>query len=179
MTSTKKTDSNKLKIGDRLSETQYYKIMSIEDTKICVSNERGFTFNIGKNIVEEGMYTSNQYDKEVKMSRTDIVNIFENAKDNIFTINFNKLPTEKSVIEKLSKVQISSLGSNKELKKLSKQLMLGEERTIVGYLIHTEPKMGRTSVVDLEIDPKKYRLRLVDHRTINWLILKNVKYVVK
>lgn len=48
----------------------------------------------------------------------------------------------------------------------------------MGYLLETEPKMGRSQVIDLEA-PAGRRHRLVDHRTINWLILKNIKYVTK
>jgi hypothetical protein len=63
------------------------------DDKIRVVNERGFKFNIQKNIVEEGIFAALQFSVEKKVSRTDMVNILEKIKDTIFTINFNKLAT--------------------------------------------------------------------------------------
>ena len=50
----------------------------------------------------------------------------------------------------------------------------GEERTMIGHLIDIEPKMGRSYVFDLE----KKGTRLVDHRTLDWLIIKGTKYYV-
>lgn len=53
----------------------------------------------------------------------------------------------------------------------------GSERTLRGRLIHPEPLMGRSMVEDLDaLAPKN--IRQVDHRTINWLIVNGVKYVV-
>jgi len=53
----------------------------------------------------------------------------------------------------------------------------------VGYKIGVDENLGRTLVIDLKqkYGEKEYdqRIRLVDHRTINWLIYKNVRYEVK
>jgi hypothetical protein len=52
------------------------------------------------------------------------------------------------------------------------------ERTLRGRLVQPEPLLGRSHVEDLDItEPNK--MRLVDHRTIKFLILEGVKYVVK
>lgn len=52
------------------------------------------------------------------------------------------------------------------------------ERTLTGHLLAVEPKMGRSSVRDLNIQSGN-PIRLVDHRTIMSLIFDNVKYVAK
>lgn len=55
----------------------------------------------------------------------------------------------------------------------------GKERVIRGRLLSTEPLLGRSYVEDLDLEgDSKKRLRLVDHRTIKWLIVQNVKYIV-
>lgn len=54
----------------------------------------------------------------------------------------------------------------------------GKERTIRGRLISSESLLGRSTVEDLDLPLKENRVRQVDHRTINWLILDFVKYVV-
>lgn len=54
----------------------------------------------------------------------------------------------------------------------------GEERTLRGRLVHPEPLLGRSMVEDLDLEGKN-RARLVDHRTLKWLIVEGVKYIVK
>lgn len=55
----------------------------------------------------------------------------------------------------------------------------GETRLLRGRLVQPEPLLGRSSVEDLDIPRTSHRLRLVDHRTIQSLIVNNVKYTVK
>jgi hypothetical protein len=55
----------------------------------------------------------------------------------------------------------------------------GSERVLRGRLIAPEPLLGRSMVEDLDVDDKKNRFRQVDHRTIEFLIVDGVKYVVK
>ena len=52
------------------------------------------------------------------------------------------------------------------------------ERILRGRLVAPEPLLGRSMVEDLDTTDK-HRLRQVDHRTINWIIVEGVKYVVK
>lgn len=52
----------------------------------------------------------------------------------------------------------------------------GTERTLRGRLFKPEPLLGRSLVEDL--DKQGSRLRMVDHRTIEWIIVEGVKYVV-
>lgn len=55
----------------------------------------------------------------------------------------------------------------------------GEKRVLRGRIIKPEPFLGRSKVEDLDIDPSQHRFRQVDHRTLHWLILDGIKYVVK
>lgn len=55
----------------------------------------------------------------------------------------------------------------------------GSERILRGRLITAEPLLGRSMVEDLDVDRKQHRQRQVDHRTIKWIIVENVKYLVK
>lgn len=173
-----RTDFSKINKGDRLSETQYYEVISTESDRMKVKNERGFEFTVSKAIVEEGMFNASQYSETKKVSRTHIVNMLESAGDTIFAVNFDKKPTEKSVLDVLQSCTIADFNDQSKLRQLSVDLTHGENRTLVGYLIRTEPKMGRSQVVDLT-KPSGANSRLVDHRTLNWMIFKGVKYVVK
>ena len=51
----------------------------------------------------------------------------------------------------------------------------GTERTLIGHFLSSEPLLGRSYVIDLEVNER----RLVDHRTIKSLITQNVRYVLK
>lgn len=55
----------------------------------------------------------------------------------------------------------------------------GSERVLRGRLIKPEPLLGRSMCEDMDIDNEKDRLRLVDHRTIKWLVVDGVKYTTK
>lgn len=60
----------------------------------------------------------------------------------------------------------------------------GTERKLRGYMISKETGLGRSQVIDLDIErdhSKDYdnRIRQVDHRTLKSLIFNGVKYVLK
>ena len=183
---TNRIKTQDLQIGEYLSEVQYYKIVDLSDRSVTVANERGFELNVDRDIIAEGMYSASQYKTEKLVTRTEICEQLEQAENHIFTVNFYKQVKTKDIQEKLLQA-IQSDKSNsfseaeiiKAFKKASKTLLEGEETTLIGYLSKVEPKVGRSTVIDLELPQDKYRIRQVDHRTINWLILKNIKYTVK
>lgn len=182
----KKTDALILKPGDYLSETQYYQVVDSFGGSITVKNERGMKFNVSNSIVEEGMYSAHQYhvDQQVQVSRTELIEIFKNVKDTIFTVCFNKQPDAdiiNTAIEGLNKGRILPIS---EMKKAVKEAFKGEQRVLTGYLIATETGFGRSMVIDLALERGDNpnwdaRIRQVDHRSLNWLIYKNTKYTVK
>jgi hypothetical protein len=174
----KRTSFDQIKVGDYLSETQYYKVVSKNDEQVTILNERGFDMFITKAVVEEGAYSANQHTRVEKVSRTRLVELLESAGDTIFTVHFTKQPNETAMRNKLQKVKLEDFSKKNFYRQLAKDLSTGEERTLIGYLMRCEPKMGRSQVIDMEIGHDKHRLRQVDHRTIQWLILKNVKYEV-
>jgi hypothetical protein len=57
-------------------------------------------------------------------------------------------------------------------------LIEGEECTITCHLIKAESTLGRSTVIDL-LTTHANKFRQVDHRSINWLIMNNCKYVLK
>lgn len=176
--------------GEYLSETQYYRVMDKQSQGVDVMNARGYQFHIASPILEEGCLAAGQFTKEMKISKTECIKKMLDAKGDIFTVNFNKQPSADSHGIVLGKATISDLTDPAKLKKLSKELEKGEERTLIGHLVDVEPLLGRSKVIDLEehfknIERKQKKeaevpvLKQVDHRHINWLILNGVKYVVK
>ena len=53
----------------------------------------------------------------------------------------------------------------------------GEQVEIVGHLVDCENNLGRSSIIDLNA-PLSNNFRQVDHRSIEWIIFKNVKYTL-
>jgi hypothetical protein len=55
----------------------------------------------------------------------------------------------------------------------------GEKRTVIGYLLESDDKFGRSLVKDFTLEGSKDKTRLVDHRSIEFIIYKNVKYSLR
>jgi len=55
------------------------------------------------------------------------------------------------------------------------------ERILTGHFVAAEPNLGRTQVIDLDVDPndKSEGLRLVDNREIKWVVLSGVRYIAQ
>ncbi|MEO1373949.1 MAG: hypothetical protein AAFW70_06445 [Cyanobacteria bacterium J06635_10] len=180
----KKSSFSEIEIGQFISETQYYKIISKNGSDIEVENERSFQFSIGKEILEEGIYSAHQYNQELQVTRTELIEQLTKVGDTVFTVSFNKQPSANAINEAIESANEGKNISTKELKKIVKNAYRGQERILTGYLKKTETGFGRSTVIDLEADRGNNpdwdaRIKQVDHRTLNWLIFKNVKYIVK
>jgi hypothetical protein len=167
-------------VGDKLSMTYYLRVLGTQKDSLIVEDQNGISFTIkGKELIEETIYSANQFTEVKNVSRTEAIDILESAGDTVFRCIFNKLPNEESFSKLMENLTIADLNNPKQLKKIAKQAMLGEERTLIGYLVSAEPKMGRSTVVDLNIPKGSHNLRQIDHRTLQSIVLKGIKYIVK
>lgn len=176
-----KSDFSKLQVGDHLSERQHYTVIQVNGDGARLRNDRGFEYDAEIEVVEEGMVSASQATETVKVSRTELVRRLNNSKS-IFTVNYNKKTSIEDgaakIAQWLTNVSAGNLMSDEEHRTLAHNVQLGEDRTLVGYVTH-EGDHGRTQVVDVEVPEGEHNLRLVDHRTINWLILDSIKYEAK
>jgi len=120
------------------------------------------------------MFNAAVFGSEEKLSLTKVANILEEAKTTCFTVCFNSKVDEKSAKDKLSALTAGDLSDKAKLTAVAKDLLVGKEVTLVGHLHTSQGKLGRSLVVDLS----NGLFKQVDHRTIKWLIIRNVKYVV-
>jgi hypothetical protein len=171
--------------GEYLSRTSYYLVKGKESHAVNVENESGFAFTIGNEIIEAETYTATQFDETVEVTRTELIAIFNGVGDTIFSVQFNKKPEMADINEAIESANKGRILKIDELKKLIKTAYKGKDRVLTGYMVSVENGFGRSTVIDLEADRTKStpdwdsRIRQVDHRTLNWLIWKNKKYVVK
>ena len=150
--------------------------MKKDGDDVVLRNERGFEYIADASIVEEGMDNANQFSETRKITRVQMVKILETTHGAIFTVNFNKQVTKDAGEVKLQDISADDLATKAGRLKVMDNLLKGEERTIRGKVVKVEPKLGRTQVIDQDVNDD-HKERLVDHRTINWLIFQNIKYV--
>jgi hypothetical protein len=145
-----KTNPTKIKTGDIMAIIHYVKV-----TNAIPSNYELYTTDVylnshtmkiqGKELLENA-FSADQYEEEIKISKTHAAEKLIHSVNRPFTVNFTKND--------------------------------GTERTLRGRLIAPEPLLGRSMVEDLDAT-REHRLRQVDHRTINYIIVEGTKYIVK
>lgn len=125
------------------------------------------------------------YNAIVQEVGTDFLKVKDVEKELEFYIRGNSLLNTtlsadfSSSSKKLNKTEIVEvlLNSHGKIFKVEFEKQDGSTRVLRGYLAKSEPLLGRSYCVDLDVTDKN-KLRLVDHRTIHSLILEGVKYYV-
>lgn len=142
-----------------------------------MENSFGETMHVSKDIIEK-MDSGNHNAKEQPVNMTELAEILESVGDTVFTVSFKKLVKESDVQDKLSSMTPVQLKDAKTLTDLTKSIVEGEECTMTCHLVEAESSLGRSTVIDLT-STHDNKFRQVDHRSINYIIFKNVKYVLK
>ena len=145
------------------------------------TDSRGERIRIGKGVVDNGSIVSTSYySEERKVSLTQIAVIMERLGPLPFCACFLKKVNHTQVADGLEGQDISTKAKRR---KVLKELMEGEERVMHARLDRSgeddvQMELGRYRVIDLEVAPPANAQRLVDTRTIKWLICDGTKYYV-
>jgi hypothetical protein len=169
-------DSSKLAVNNWFSSTSYYKVLNVksaDEVEVSQMSQQSANLMMSRDILETEMHSALVFEKEEKISRTQVIEKLLEVGETVFTVQFNKKVDEARV-----KKILEGASAKSDLKKLSKEIVTGEECTLSCFLTSADNQLGRSSIIDVNA-PYGRGFRQVDHRTINWLILKNVKYVVK
>jgi hypothetical protein len=191
-----KIDVSKLRLGGILSETSFFIIKGIESGRIQVEDDSGNDLTIGIEYVKDVLKSADIYEQEEKRTITELADIFINTPRIAMTVAYYKKDTEKTKkdweaekaakIEEINNAKVSEVPSllNNLIENPISKIIPGELRVMKGRHYGEVDDLGRVRFVDMEISLNKNsnmdnRLRLVDPRTISYIIVDGIKYSLK
>lgn len=181
-----------------MSENSFFKVDKIESNgNVIVSNdtgEKGIT--ISAKYVDSLLEVADYYIKEESKTMTELAELFISSSRVAMTVCFTKKakPKTKKALdaEKAEKVAQFEKANLREIEALVNDLIEnpiskeipGELRVMKGRHYGNVDELGRVHFVDMELnreEGKDYdsRMRQVDPRTIQYLIVGGVKYSLK
>lgn len=204
-----KVHLKEIEVGDIFSEESHYVVKDIKKDGIVFKHlESGKDVTLNNKYVEDLLNTSDQYDKEIKVTREDkkdgtpgIRTIFESIKSSeVFTVVFTKQDTPKTqkavdaekaevrahALEMINKAKTAKKSMAKAyeeaLEYVQKNTVLpytpGEERVLRGYKMQFVSRDGKYRCLDMDITSGSAE-RLVNINTISALVYNGVKYIVE
>lgn len=177
---------NKLKAGEILSESQHYRLLRVHGSMAILKPDSGEPIEVDREYVETFLTSGEQETTKETISKTDAAALFVSNPYVAMTVNFNKMVKPADVEKQIMDAYESNTPSEFKaaVKETIKHGLTGEERTMVGYHYGKLDDLGRVQFIDMKLERNPRlnyddRLRLVDPRTINYIILRDVKYIVK
>lgn len=174
---TKRCDASKVKPGAVFSRHSFGTVILSErglgGGSFRIRNEKGFEWDVGREILEQEFSFADQFESEETVSRTKAIEVLTANPRTAMTVHFRKAPDPKAVAEALKAGQ-GAAETDKSWRKRVEELMAGDERTMEGHHNSSFDEHRRLSFIENAKGP-----RLVDPRTIEWLICDRKKWVVK
>jgi len=175
-----------IKKGQILSESQFYVVDSVTATSIIVIDDDNNKIELSKTYADKVLSSAHDFAKEEKITKTQLAEIFMANPRVAMTVCFFKQVKEADITAEIIKAYEGSTIKTMEaaIKKAVKRGLEGEERVMVGRHYGASDDFGRVHFIDMEVvkdGTKDYdtRMRLVDPRTLQYLIVNNIKYNLK
>lgn len=185
-----------LKSGAILSEISFFKVKEVKASSVIVSDEHGNDIEISHEYVEQVLISADYYVTEEKKTMTELAEIFISNPRIAMTVAFFKKDKEKTkkayeaekkaLIQKVQEARVSDVPIllDEMIENPLSRVIPGELRVMKGRHYGNVDELGRIQFVDMEQakEPGKdydSRLRQVDPRTIKYLIINKVKYILK
>ena len=182
--------------GSILSESSFYVVQSIKAGKVEVKDDHGHDITLSERYVNEICISADSYDTEEKKTMTELAEIFIGSPRIAMTVAYitkgdvkSKRDFDLEKSEKIAEIQNASLATaSKLLEDLIEnpiaRTIPGKLRVMKGRHYGHVDELGRIHFIDMELKrdvTKDYdtRSRQVDPRTIQWLIVNKVKYILK
>lgn len=204
-----KINLKEIEVGDIFSEESHYVVKQVKKDGVIFKHlESGKEVTLNNRYVEELLNTSDQYDKEVKVTREDkkdgtpgIRTIFEGIKSSeVFTVAFIKQDspkTNKAIEAEKEEVRNHAIDMINKAKAAKKSMakaytealeyvqdhqvlsyIPGEKRVLRGYKMQFVSRDGKYRCLDMDITSGSAE-RLVNINTITELVYNGVKYIVE
>jgi hypothetical protein len=185
------TEFKKLKEGDILGEAQYYKVDKISGNKIQLTPDSGDPIVVTKEYVETFIQSGDQYVAEEKLTKTQLAELFIAKSRLPMTVAFLKANTNKT--KKVYKAELATQAEKVRQNFMDNGISAieealaspvldyipGELRVMRGrHYGDIEEATGRIQFTDMEVTTG-HNQRQVDPRTIQHVIVDNVKYIIK
>jgi len=113
------------------------------------------------------------------MNMTELAEFNEPAGDTVFSAKFNKQASEDCILQKLKSVAHAFLKDDIFSSQLVKDVIEGNECTMICHLIKSDGCLCRSTINYLLTKSSASKFRQIDHRSIIKIILRNVKYSLK
>jgi len=176
-----------MKKGNILSESQFYIVEEVKSSgNVIVMDDNNQKIELSKEYASVMLSSAHDFAKEEKKTKTELAELFITSSRVAMTVCFYKQVKEGDVTSEIMKAYEGSTVKTMEsaIKKAVKKGLEGEERVMIGRHYGATDEFGRIHFVDMEVtkDPAKgydNRMRLVDPRTLQYLIVNNVKYSLK
>jgi len=187
--------TKKLTKGSILSETSFFIVKEVKKNEVLVTDEHGNDVTVSNIYVDNVLKSADAFDKTEELNKTSLADLLLNNPRTAMTVAFIKASSEKSAkaykAEKeaaIAKIKSAGLGQiegllNDLIENPITKTIPGELRVMKGCYSGFWGELGRVYFVDME-QPRSAgvhdtRLRQVDPRTIQYIILDNVKYILK
>lgn len=184
-----------LKVGSVLSETSFFVVTNVTPQGIVVKDDNGASLNISTEYVENILQSGEQFITEEKKTMTELADILLANPRVAMTVCFRKADVTKGKkvfeAEKAAKIlaiqnakvsEVEGLLSDMIENPLSR-IIPGEMRIMVGRHEAKRDDLGRLTMIDMQQEKgtavHDARVRLVDPRSVSYIIVGNVKYSLK
>lgn len=185
-----------LKKGSILSETSFYIVKEVRRNSVDVVDDLGNDLQIGVEYVNAVLSSADYFEKEEKKNMTELADLFINSPRVAMTVAFYKKDVAKTkkayeaeVNAAIAQVQnakvseVEGLLRNLVVNPISK-VIPGDLRVMKGRHYGNIDDLGRVHFVDMEQDKGTKadydaRMRQIDTRTIQYIIVNKVKYSLK
>ena len=140
-------DSSKIKAGHILALVNYTEVLKTDGDRVVVQDlDNGNKFVIEGTDLLSKCLSSDQWEKEEKLNKTQLAEILISSHNCPMTVQFQKIT--------------------------------GETRLMRCRFIKAETLLGRSYVQEIGLG-LSFELKQIDHRTLEFIIVNNVKYVSK
>lgn len=188
--------ASSLKKGAILSETSFYVVEGFEGDSLIVKTDNGQKVKISAKYAEGLLSSADSFSKEEAKTMTELADLFITSPRVAMTVAFFKKDVAKTkkayeaekseAIQRIQDANIAKVPTllNDLIENPLSKVIPGELRVMKGRHYGSVDELGRIQFTDMELEKesgKDYdsRLRQVDPRTIQFVIVGDTKYSLK